>query len=146
MEKQKLYSETLNTFRHYSTLSSNMTLMVVVQGILLLTATGYLFKNGEYFYSLMTSLFGSAFTILIGLVHRNYQVKANIHARTSRELEEECGVSVKPMASHQKSHEALEHTPRGYIFYVTGVHYLMILAFTSTAMMSLYLIWSKLIV
>jgi len=106
MDESHTYNEACIGFRHYSNLSSSARNTLIIQGILLLSASGYLFKTQEYPYVLLSALFGLVFTWFLNFTHSNYQDKAESFIKSACKIERRLSAdAVKPIYVFYKHHK-----------------------------------------
>jgi hypothetical protein len=88
MNLEKLYTEGCNFLRHYSNASQNVRSWVLVQGLLLLSACGYIYAGPHHpGYMTLISLFGLLLTVLLYLLHYGYYKAAETFAEQVIKIE-----------------------------------------------------------
>jgi hypothetical protein len=83
-----LYSESAATFRHYSNCSLTIRLSVIIQGLAILSASGYLFLQDQFSYSLAAAMFGLYFTTVLFFIYWAYDAACGEFQRSLSELEQ----------------------------------------------------------
>jgi hypothetical protein len=72
LTKSSMYTEGCNNLRHYSSAVLNARNMAIAQGLVILTAAGYLIRERDFPSSLSVSLFGLFFTSVLYKLQDNY--------------------------------------------------------------------------
>ena len=85
----KLYSEGCNFVRHYSNCSLNVRNAALVQGLVLVSACGYIFETlHNPLYLILAALFGLFLTLLLYNMHAGYVRAADTYADATAKVEQ----------------------------------------------------------
>ena len=82
-----LYEEGAATFRHYSSCSLTIRLSVIIQGLTIMSASGYLFLQGQFSYSFAAAVFGLYFTVVLFAVYWAYDTACGVFQKNLSDLE-----------------------------------------------------------
>ena len=137
MDNSEVYKEACASFRHYSKAALTLRVSVIAQGMVLLSASSYLYKNQEFIYSIFTALFGIIFTFALLILHSNYQRKCAIFISNASLLEEKSEeVDINIMSVYNEDHNQHVKTTLGEITIANGLFVVMLIAFTVLVVLS----------
>jgi hypothetical protein len=78
IEALEVYKEGCSAFRHYSSAALNIRLSSIAQGVVMMTAVGFLIKEDSLEFAQYASGFGLLFTVALMFLHENYQRKCSL--------------------------------------------------------------------
>ena len=87
LEVIEVYKEGCATFRHYSSAALNIRVSTIAQGVVLMTAVGFLLKEGLLEYARYAAGFGFFFTFILLFLHENYQRKCSLFIVRTSDIE-----------------------------------------------------------
>ena len=106
MKSPELYTEGCNFIRHYSNCSLTVRIIALVQGLVILSAWGYvLVKVPCAIYLFFISLFGLLFTGLLFFMHQGYLRAANDHTKVVIRIEEQFNNVFGPVKGYDEIRE-----------------------------------------
>ncbi len=123
------YKEACATFRHYSQSALHIRISAIAQCIVLVTAIGYLLKEGSFVFSAYAAGFGLLFTLTLLVLHDNYQRKCSLFILACTEMEESFDLPISPVGTLKKDHDNHAHSFTGELLITKGLFLLMLLAF-----------------
>lgn len=77
LDETKLYEESCNGFRHYSTAVMTIRTITIAQGFAVLTAVSYLSTSNQFLLSLFATVFGVLLTGVLAALQWNYYLHAS---------------------------------------------------------------------
>lgn len=138
LETKDTYSEAMHVFRHYSLAAMNLRVIVLAQGLVILSGTGLLMAKKEYLYSAASAVFGCIFTLSLLLFHKNLQQKLDSIVEIVLSLESSINDGQGFMTQYKPKHEA--HS-RGLYKELTVVSVFFILMFSAFIAVGSYAIY-----
>lgn len=140
MNEADIYKESCTMLRHYSNSSLTIRVVLIAQGIIVLSGGGYLFRTNEFKLAAIAAAFGLLFTIVLLLLHKNYQNKCNIFIKVAADIEG-CieNTTNRAMQVCDADHKNRNNNITGEIFDINGFFYFMILAFAGLLLSAIFI-------
>ncbi len=129
IEAIEAYKESCSTFRHYSGAALNIRVSAIAQGVVLMSAVGFLAKEENLVFAQYASGFGLLFTLVLLFLHENYQRKCSLFISAASIVEKQFDLPIFPVASLQDDHKKNVKSFFGEILITKGLFILLAVGF-----------------
>ncbi len=133
------YKEGCSTFRHYSAAALNIRVSTIAQVVVLMTAVGFLLKEGLINYARYAACFGFFFTFILLFLHENYQRKCSLFIVITSQIEKTFKLAAYPLKALHKDHERNVKSLSGELFITKGLFILLGLGFLFLLLKALFI-------
>ncbi len=96
------YNESCEAYRHYSISIREIRIIAIVQGIVVLTGSGYLLQNKFYTGALAVAVFGIFLTLSLWRLHKTYYRNAMSYLEY---ITEQLEMNSGPWSNHKRFHK-----------------------------------------
>ncbi len=137
LEIIETYKEACATARYYSSAALSIRVSAIAQGIVLMSAVGFLLREDNMLYAQYAALFGILFTIVLLFLHENYQRKCSLFIVEASHIEQKFELPSFPMTKLHEDH--LKHVKSffGELFITKGLFLLLAIGFLVLLLKSL---------
>lgn len=126
----EVYKEGCSTFRHYSGAALNIRVSAIAQGVVLMSAVGFLIKEDSLIFAQYASVFGLLFTLVLLFLHENYQRKCSLFIVSAIIVEKQFSLPVFPVGALHDDHKMNVKSFFGEILITKGLFILLAIGFT----------------
>ena len=127
--KENAYTEACTFARHYSSCSMSVRLACIVQGLIVLSGSGYLILAKNYVFSAAVALFGIVLSLIMYVIHWGYHIHVLGFLKVAEEMEKDLDI-VGPITKFWQNRSS-RTTPHIFIihgpFVLIGLMSLMIM-------------------